>query len=139
MGRNVFCDYASGTDDGAFADGYARQHDNIGCNPHIITDGDGEGAHDTLIPLVSVEGMDYGTQAAIRSDEDLIADVDGGFVQYGKVEVAYEMFAQMNVAAEVAVERAVYNEVIACAATYFSHKCCAFFLSRWRQGVKFEA
>lgn len=104
--------------DGACSDGAvvanadAREDGYGAAYPAVVAYADGLRPLHAGVALGGVGAVAGGVDGNIRSDEGIIADGYGCFVQYGEVEIGEETLADADVLAVIAVERLVDEDVL---------------------------
>lgn len=136
--RNVACDDAPGADHRVVADRHPLHDHRVTPDPDVVADPDRQRTHDTRIALLRKEGVVDGVKPHVGTDEDMVADRDGGFVEDREVEIAHEMVADRNLLAEIAMERAVQAHRLADVSEQPADDCFALFAAARRQPVQFE-
>ena len=98
----------------------------------------GQRTHDACVALVGQQGVADGVEPHVGTDEDVVPDRHGGFVEDRQVEVADEMVADRDLLPEVAVERDVDGEIPADAPEQPADDRLALFAAARGQPVEFE-
>ena len=102
---DVFRDDGAGADDRVISDRDSGQHDHAAAEPHVVADRDGVSRFDPGPAGLVPERVERCEELALRADENVVADRDGGDVESGEAEVDFDVVAEVHVRAEVEEER----------------------------------
>lgn len=94
------------------ADCHARQDSHRTAYPAVVADGHRLCPLFTRIALHGVGAVAGGVDRHVGSDESVVADGDGGFVENGAMEIGKETLAYANVLAIVAIERLIDEDLV---------------------------
>ena len=94
------------------ANGHAGQDGHVAPNPHIVADGDGLAPLAARVALHRVSAVARRVDAHIGTHKAIVADGHPGLVEHREVEVGKEALAHADVAAVIAVERLVDQDVV---------------------------
>ena len=112
MGRNVFNDYASGSDGAAFTDCHSGKNCHIAAYPAVSAYGHRLGPFLPRVALLRVRAVAGRIDADIRPDEDIVADCNGRLVKDYEIEVGKEPPADLDMLSVVTMEWRVYECVV---------------------------
>ena len=104
IGRDVAGHYASGTDDGAVANGHSGTDGGMAAYPAALANAYGATGF-PLVALVSINGMPGGKDVDTGGYQGLAADVHASPVENGATEVDKYAFAGKDEVSVVAIER----------------------------------
>ena len=91
---------------------HARQDGHAATYPHIVANGNGPCSFPATVSLNRIDVVTCRIDTDVRTDEAVVADSYGCFIQYGEVEIGNELLAYTNLLAEVATEGLVDNNVV---------------------------
>ena len=112
MGRNVFNDYASGSDGAAFTDCHSWKNCHIAANPAVSAYGHRLGPFLPRVAFFRVRAVAGRIDADIRPDEDIVADCNWSLVKDDEIEVGKEPPADLDMHPVVTMEWRVYECVV---------------------------
>lgn len=112
--------YTSCTDNGIVADGHPREYAYTSAYPYVVTHADGVGIFQSPVAQFGIEGMACGVEAAVRTDEYMVAKGYRRLVENDAVEVGKKVMAHLNAVAVVAVKRRNDGTPVGC----FSEQAC---------------
>ena len=113
VSRNILRHHAATTDDTIIPDGYAWHDAHLRPYPNVIPDGDRFGILQASSSLLHIERMPCGIKSTVGSHEYIVAKLHLGSIQYHAVHIAIEVLSYLNVIAIVAIERLLYQKLLA--------------------------
>ena len=112
VGRNVFNDYASGSDGTAFTDCHSWKNCHIAAYPAVPTYGHRIGPFLPRVALLRVRAVAGRIDVDIRPDENIVADCNWSLVKDDEIEVGKEPSADLDMLPVVTMEWRVYECVV---------------------------
>ena len=112
MGRNVFNDYASGSDGAAFTDCHSGKNCHIAAYPAVSAYGHRLGPFLPRVAFLRVRAVAGRIDADILPDEDIVADCNWSLVKDDEIEVGKEPPADLDMLPVVTMEWRVYECVV---------------------------
>lgn len=112
VGRDVVRDDRACSDGAVVADSDARKDSHRTAYPAVVADGDRLCPLLTGVALHGVGAVAGGVDRHIGTDESVVADGNGGFVENGAMEIGKETFAHADVLAIVAIERLIDEDLV---------------------------
>lgn len=104
VGRYIFDDNGTGSDDGIVADGDARIDDGTAADPDIMADDDGFAEFFAGIAGDRIERMSRCVNVDPRRNHAIVANPDFTDVQKDTVEIGIEVVADMDVKTVIAAK-----------------------------------
>lgn len=120
---HILCDYCTGGNYRAFADGDTGKNLDACAEPHIVADGDGLCVFKPLVAALGIEWMSSRVEAAVGGDKHILAEHDLRAVENDETVVRVEVLAESYVRAVVAPERCLDANACADAADYLAQLC----------------
>ena len=112
VGRDVVRDHRACSDGAVVADSDARKDSHRTAYPAVVADGDRLCPLLTGVALRGIGAVAGGVDRHIGTDESVVADGYGGFVENGAMEIGKETLAYADVLAVVAIEGLVDEDLI---------------------------
>lgn len=103
--RNVLGDHAAGPDDAALANRDSGADDDPAAQPAVFADADAVAGFDGLSAFYVIKRMLRREQLDLGTNQHMVFNVDVGPVQEHAIEVDEDAFADVEVAAVIAIER----------------------------------
>ena len=104
--RDIFSDDAAGTDHSVLTDLDAGQDDDACADPGIFTDIDILVVLEPAAAEFRVDGVVGGSNRHVRSEHDLVSDIDVAVIDQSKIEIGIHIGAEVEVvAAPICTER----------------------------------
>lgn len=117
--------YASGSNGAVVADCHAGEDADVCSDPHVVAHGDGMCIFQSGVAQVGFQWMSGGVESAVGSYENVFSECDGCFIEDDKIYVGVEVFADVDIVAVVAIERLLYEKLLACRAKDVTQESCA--------------
>ena len=108
--RDVARHHAPRADNGPRAYIHTRQNTHMAAKPYIVAYGYGQGVLHQRVALSGINGMRGRVEAALRAYETVSAEGDASAVEDDEIVIGEEVFAQLDVGAEIAPEVMAYPE-----------------------------
>ena len=103
--RDVFDDDRARADDDVVADADPGVDGDVGPDPDVVADMDGLAEFQLHVPHVLVDWVAGGVDADSRGQKDVVPDIDVAYVEDDQIVIGVEVFANVDMAAVIAMER----------------------------------
>ena len=107
--RDVLGDHAAGPDDAALANRDPGADDDPAAQPAVLADADAVAGFDGLSAFYVIKWMLRREQLDLGTNQHMVFNVDVGPVQEHAIEIDEDVFADVEVAAVIAIERRCYE------------------------------
>lgn len=107
--RDILGDHAAGSDDTSLANRDPGADDDPAAQPAVLADADAVAGFDGLPAFHIIQWMLRREQLDLGTNQHMVFNVDVGPVQEHAIEIDEDAFADVEVAAVIAIERRCYE------------------------------